>query len=377
MQQIAVMLVDDSSVVRGLLRRVLTAEADIEVVASVSDGLAAVTMLKRQPVDVVVLDIEMPRMDGITALGELLKIDRDLPVIMASTLTQKNAEISLKAMSLGAKDYLPKPSTALGFGSAAEFNRDLVDKVRALGRSRRRPGVAAGAAAAAPARNPAQPPAEAPKRAAISLSGAGLAAVGRPAAVAIGCSTGGPAALVTLFKAVRPVLSQPVFITQHMPPMFTKLLARQISDHSGWDCSEAEDGMPVVGGKAYLAPGNFHMTVAGPRTGARVRLNQEPAVNFCRPSVDPMLHSLTQVYGRDLLVLILTGMGQDGLIGAKAAVAAGGSVVAQDEATSVVWGMPGAVAQAGICTAVLPLDGVAAALSRIAAGPVARAVAGS
>jgi two-component system, chemotaxis family, protein-glutamate methylesterase/glutaminase len=338
--RIRVMVVDDSVVIRGLFARALEVANDVEIVASVPDGRAAVAALGRTPVDVIVLDIEMPVMDGLTAIPLLLKVAPRVKILMASTLTQKNAKITLDALAAGATDFLLKPSSREMLGPAS-FNRDLLAKVRHLGSKSSRAWtvtpVSVRQASAAPAAKP------------LALRRAPLQA---PQILAIGSSTGGPQALLQVLSHLAPNARVPILITQHMPPTFTSILANNISRQCGGVAVEAEDGMTVEAGRIYVAPGNFHMTVD---TSHVIRLNQGPQENFCRPSVDPMLRSLVDVYRSRILTVILTGMGQDGLHGCKAVVEAGGAVIAQDETTSVVWGMPGAVATAGLCTAVLPL----------------------
>ena len=349
-----VMVVDDSAVIRGLIVRALTSEPDIEVAASVADGLQAINTLKHNLVDVIVLDIEMPNMDGLTALPQLLAIAPAVKIIMASTLTQRNAEISLKALSAGAADYLPKPQ-ARELTGPSDFHRDLVDKVRGLGTAARRAGSrrrqeadAAGATAGA---EQSIKPAIVPTR---NFKLNKTSAV-KPRIIAIGSSTGGPQALLELMRHFARGIAQPIVITQHMPPTFTTLLADHVSRHCGLTAVEAKNGMVLEGGRAYIAPGNYHMTIMPNGERHAIQLNQDPPENYCRPAVDPMMRSLAKNFGPAVLAIILTGMGQDGLEGCRAVVQAGGTLIAQDEATSVVWGMPGAVALAGLCSAVLPL----------------------
>ncbi len=374
---IRVMICDDSAVIRGLMARSLEADPDIHVVATVSNGEMAVNSLPRYDVEVLILDIEMPIMDGLTALPKLMALRPDLKVIMASTLTRRGADISLRAMAAGASDYLGKPTTTMALNAAADFKAELAQKVKALGAARRRQlplsqaGVTrqpvAGAVVRAPTPDPvASAPRPAPGHPAVSAFGSPrgpitLRALQReiPEIVAIGSSTGGPQALFTVLGGLRPGISQPIVITQHMPATFTTILAEHIERSSGIPTFEAQDGMRIEGGKIYVAPGDFHMIVEQSGSDRVVRLLKTPPENFCRPSVDPMLRSLVKIYGRRILTVILTGMGQDGLRGSEAAVAAGGSVVAQDEASSVVWGMPGAVALAGVCCAIIPLPEIA------------------
>ena len=363
-----VMIVDDSAVIRGLLTRTLEADPKIGIVASASNGEQAISAMKRHAVEVVILDIEMPVMDGLTALPKLLAIDRDVKIIMASTLTQTNAKISFQALAAGAADYIPKPSATRDIYTGAGFKRELTEKVKGLGaayRLRKGGGQADAAASAYPARAASSPKAiRGDKTADAGASDARAidlrrASPGKVDIIAIGSSTGGPEALLTLMTELDGSVDVPVIITQHMPPTFTAILAEHIERASGKKCAEAVDGEPVLSGRIFLAPGDFHMTVAVENGGKVIRLNQDPPVNFCRPAVDMMLTSLAQTYGRNVLAVILTGMGHDGLDGGRAVTEADGVVIAQDEATSVIWGMPGAVAQAGLCSAVLPLDDIA------------------
>ena len=354
-----VMVVDDSAVIRGFFRRTLESDPAIEVVASVGNGQSAVDSLRRAGVDVIVLDIEMPVMDGMAALPKLLEIDPSVKVIMASTLTAANAEISLRALARGAADYIPKPTTAAEMHSAQSFHRELIEKVKALGRARR--GIK---------QDPTPSPRE--RRASALLPTAPKPVVLRrpslvpPSVLAIGSSTGGPQALMKVIQGLGADFTLPILITQHMPATFTGILAEHIAKVAGRPAREAVDGQAVEAGQIYIAPGDFHMTVEAGAPAPVIRLTREPPVNFCRPSVDPMLESMSRIYGQRLLAVILTGMGHDGLDGGRATVAAGGTVVAQDEASSIVWGMPGAVATDGLCSAVLPLDSIAAHVRKIA-----------
>lgn len=361
-----VMLVDDSAVIRGLLARALESNEAIRIVASAANGKMALSALERNDVEVVVLDIEMPEMDGLTALPLMMKHDPALKVIMASTLTRKNAEVSLRALDLGASDYLAKPSSGSELNSAADFKRQLTDKVKALGMTRRRQVGGAEATPRRPAGLPAAQP-KVPLHAGPIVLRPSSVAMLPPEVIAIGSSTGGPQALMKLFGDLKGGLGQPVLVTQHMPATFTTILAEHIARASGIPCAEAVDGEPIKGGRIYLAPGDFHMTVEGSSPKRVIRLNQGAPENFCRPAVDPMLRSIVRSYGARVLTVILTGMGSDGRRGSEEVVRAGGTVVAQDEASSVVWGMPGAVATAGLCSAVMPIGEVGQYLRRIAA----------
>ncbi|HEX7006328.1 MAG TPA: chemotaxis response regulator protein-glutamate methylesterase [Alphaproteobacteria bacterium] len=362
---VRVMIVDDSAVIRGLLARALDADPDITVVASVANGQMALDTIGRADIDVVILDIEMPVLDGLTALPKLVAAAPTVKIIMASTLTRHNAEVSLKALGAGASDYIPKPTSTREIGHADDFKRDLVAKVKALGAAKRaadgprqaRPVPAAGTRSAASAK----PPPAAP----IVLRRDKIVP---PRVLAIGSSTGGPQALFRILGGLDKTMTLPILITQHMPPTFTTILAEHLATVGKRPCAEAVDGEPVKEGRVYVAPGNFHMTVEAAAGGACIRLTQDPPENYCRPAVDPMLRSLAKVYGGQVLAAILTGMGHDGLKGSQAVTAAGGSVIAQDEATSVVWGMPRAVAVGGLCTAVLPVTEIAGYLSGAVAG---------
>lgn len=348
-----VMVVDDSAVIRGLLIRSLEQDPAIKVVASVGNGEIAIKSLERHDIEVIVLDIEMPVMDGLTALPKLLEAKPGIQVIMASTLTRKNAEVSLRALQAGAAEYVTKPSTTSELTSTDAFQRELTEKVKVLAAATR------GGRKAVPAQPTAdRAPSAAPKgklfaERSIELRKASAMA---PRVIAIGSSTGGPQALLEVLRDMAPTIGLPIVITQHMPATFTTLLAEHIARATGVPCVEAKDGEPVVAGQIYLAPGDYHMVLEREGTGAVIRLNQNPPENFCRPAVDPMLRSMAQIYGPSLLTIILTGMGSDGQKGATEVVEAGGTIIAQDEATSVVWGMPGAVATSGLCSAVLPIQ---------------------
>jgi len=354
------MIVDDSAVIRGLLTGFLEADPEILVVASVSNGQMALDRLNRTDVEVVVLDIEMPVMDGMTALPLILKKKPGIQVIMASTLTRKNAEVSLRALALGAADYVPKPSSTREIHSADAFKIELTAKVKALASaSRKSHGRAVSPARARPAAHALAAPLKISPlgpRKTLSLR---KQVVRRPNVIAIGSSTGGPQALFKVLGNLGGVVSQPILITQHMPATFTALLAEHIARTSKIPCTEAKDGETIRSGHIYLAPGDYHMIAERGADSNILRLTQDEHENFCRPAIDPMLRSLASLYGPRLLVIILTGMGTDGRKGSEEVVAVGGSVIAQDEETSVVWGMPGAVANAGVCSAVLPISKIA------------------
>lgn len=329
---IRVLVVDDSAVTRGLMARALTADSDITVVGRAANGEAAIAQAKDMQPDVILLDIEMPVMDGLTALPLLLEAAPQSRILVASTLSARNAAKSMEALALGAADTLAKPSAQMG-QAADDFFRDLVRKVHAVAH---------------------KPVPQAPQTAPVQMGGA-LNPMGTRA-LAIAASTGGPQALLSLFVQLKGSLtSVPIFVTQHMPPLFTAVLAQHLAETGARPCIEVKGGEKVQAGHAYLAPGDYHMLVEKQAGDIVLRITQDPPEHFCRPAADPMLRSLSGVYGPQLAVAILTGMGQDGLEGAREVVSRGGGVIAQDEASSVVYGMPKAVAEQRLCKAVLPL----------------------
>jgi two-component system chemotaxis response regulator CheB len=363
------MVVDDSVVIRGLISRWIASEPDMVVAASLRTGLDAVNQLERVNPDVAVLDIEMPELDGISALPQLLAKKRNLIIIMASTLTRRNAEISFKALSLGASDYIPKPESTREPAAAETFHHDLIQKIRSLGAKVRR--TVSSSPPLAPALDrlreasprPALAPLAHPPFLRRSFS------TQAPRVLLVGSSTGGPQALMTLVTDLGPVIDRfPVLITQHMPPTFTTILAEHLARSSHRPANEAVDGEIVKAGRIYLAPGGRHMRVVRHGMDVAIALDDGPPVNFCKPAVDPLFTSAIDVWQGGVLAVVLTGMGSDGMRGGKEIVAAGGSVIAQDEASSVVWGMPGSAANAGICAAVLPLNQIAPKLVRLFSG---------
>lgn len=323
---VRVMLCDDSAIARGAIARLLAKDDGVHITARASDGLDAITRLGECAVDVVVLDVEMQGMDGMTALPLLLSAQPGLRVIMVSALTTKGAHASLKAMRLGAVDCIAKPNATLS--GQEDFGRELLRKIKGMVR---------------------------PVRAACPLPTLNSVGGKPPLLLAIGSSTGGPPALFSLIKGLGRSLPVPIVLTQHIPASFIPLLADQLTRIGAAPCHEAHDGEALLPGHAYLAPGNRHLVIEGSPQNPRAQLSDAPPENFCRPSVDVMLRSATEIFGGRVLVAMLTGMGQDGLRGTRAVVAAGGCAVAQDEASSVVWGMPGAIAMEGLCSDVLPL----------------------
>jgi two-component system chemotaxis response regulator CheB len=342
---VRVMICDDSATIRGAIGRMLEADPEIEVAAKVSNGRMAIEELGRRQCDVVILDIEMPVMDGMAALPLLLRANPGVKVIMASTLTTRGADIALRALRLGASDYIPKPSTIGAVGDDS-FRRELLQKVKGLVAKRLRGQVTT-------------------PRPVLALR---PAPTRRPALLAIGSSTGGPQALFTLIQGLGRAIDLPIVLTQHMPPAFTSMLADHLTRLGVIPCHEARDGEPLAAGHLHLAPGDRHMLIEGTTGRLRVRLTSDPPENFCRPSVDPMLRSAAVACDGRVMVTMLTGMGHDGLAGTRAVIEAGGSAIAQDEASSIVWGMPGTVAQAGLCHAVLPLPQIAPKLLELLKG---------
>ena len=376
---VRVMVVDDAVVVRTLLSRWISEQPGLALVAALRSGREAVDQFEQHDPDVVVLDVDMPHLDGISTLPLLLEKKRDLVVIMASALTRDNAEVTIKALALGAADYIPKPEAEGGMMTSAAFQHDLIEKIRALGkRGRKLPKLPAYARRTTTPvtrrlggaiqrigkwRLPAPAPAD---QSAFELRPFSPVT---PRILLIGSSTGGPQALTKLVTQLDAVTdSAPVLITQHMPPTFTTILAEHLSRASAKPVREAVDSEPVLAGTIYLAPGGRHMRVARRDGTAVIVLDDGPPVHFCKPAVDPLFSSAAEVWGSWNLGLILTGMGTDGTTGAADIVAGGGSIIAQDEATSVIWGMPGSAVEAGVCAAVLPLEQIGPKVVRMFLG---------
>nr|WP_281375367.1 chemotaxis response regulator protein-glutamate methylesterase [Hansschlegelia beijingensis] len=357
-ERVRVMIVDDSVVARNLTSRWLQDEPGLDVVTTCRSGREAVESIAWARPDVVVLDVEMPEMDGVEALPLLLRAKPGLAVVMASSYTTRGADLSLRCLALGAMDVLAKPSRDQA--QSEEYRRELLSKVRALGEVAWRRSAAASRVANEAA---------ALARYAARSVRAGAAAWNPVRALAIGSSTGGPQALSAVLKAVGPVAGRvPVLVTQHMPVGFTAALANHLAAASGVPAREAEDGEPLKGGAIYVAPGGKHFSVARSGAQAVARVEDGPPVNFCKPSVDPLFRSAAEVYGPGLLAVVLTGMGSDGASAAPVVAAAGGRVFAQDEASSVVWGMPGAAVATGACSAVLPLSEMGPRIARAIVG---------
>ena len=371
------LIVDDSAFIRRTVERILIKEPDFEVVATAPDGRQALRALEEHTVDVVVLDVEMPEMDGLETLVEIRRRNRHLPVVMFSTLTTRGSEATMTALTEGASDYAAKPSQQKDREDAIRAVRDeLVPKLRSLAetyaQTRRRIATPLGLETPKPAATPR--PAAAPQIASANPASAstGPDAAGRAprtrkavGIVAIGVSTGGPNALQKVIGDLPGDLDVPVVITQHMPPVFTELLAQRLDGLSSLRVKEAESGDLVLPNHVYLAPGDFHMRLVTEGAKVRVALDQGEPINSCRPAVDAMLDSLWPIYGERTLIAILTGMGSDGLESSRKFAAHGAPILAQDAATSVVWGMPGYVAREGVADQVLPLDRIGPEIATI------------
>jgi len=348
MPQLRILVVDDAVVMRKLITETLRQDPELEVVGLAANGKIALQKIPQVNPDLLTLDLEMPEMDGLTTLKELRKLYPDLPVIIFSTVSQKGAAATLDALSLGANDYVTKPANVGSVTEAMErLQEELIPKIKA--HCRRRIPV------------PAVPP---PPTPALSPEGGFRASLPRVEIVCIGTSTGGPNALAEVFGNLPADLPVPLVVVQHMPPMFTAMLAERLSSHSALRCHEGAEAQLLERGHAYIAPGGRHMEVTRTASGQRVRVHDGPMENSCRPAVDVLFRSVAAIYGNSALGVIMTGMGQDGLRGCQCLREQGSRILAQDEATSVVWGMPGVVAQAGYAEKVLPLNLIAREITR-------------
>ncbi len=339
MAKARLLLVDDSVVVRQTLVRVLDEDPELTVVGTAPDGRKALEIIPLFHPDLVLLDVEMPEMDGLQTLKQIRSLYPRLLVVMYSSLTKLGAQTTVEALLLGAQDYEEKPE---GSGSREEaldkIRQSLIPKMKAL--LKRSPeGFTAGS---------------------LEMK---LPRKSRPEAVLIGSSTGGPAALLTVLGGLPSPWKVPILIVQHLPPLFTETLALRLAHQTGLDVREARDGERLEGPMVRLAPGDHHMELRPSPEGVRIALNQGPAVNSCRPSVDVLFESAAKVMGPNALAVVLTGMGQDGFRGAEKLRAQGASILVQNEASSVVWGMPGVVAKARLADKVLDVGSIAAEIA--------------
>lgn len=347
--EIRVLIVDDSAVVRGLLARVIESDPEIKLAGTAMHGQAALATLQKQPVDVVVLDVEMPVMDGLTALAEIQKHHPGVKVIMASGLTYDGAETTVRALALGAAGCIAKPTGTSMSDSINQVAKELIPLVKALGASKK--------SALPPAiqgRMSGLLPPTAPRRNSCVP----------PNLLIIGTSTGGPQALRVVLTALPSDFPLPILIVQHMPPLFTPMLAKHIAQDTRRPCVEGSQHAVIEPGHTYVAPGDYHMEVTKRGDRMCLVLNQNPPEHYCRPSVNPLFRTAAEWYGAGVLAVMLTGMGEDGIEGSHDVIQRGGTLIAQDEASSVVWGMPGAVVRAGLAHEILPLTSVAPAILR-------------
>ena len=368
--KIRVLIVDDSAVMRRIIMNSLMKHPEIEVVGTAANGLLAIDAINRSNPDIVTLDVEMPEMDGITALREIRKIHPVLPIIMFSSLTPRGAKATMDALTYGASDYVGKPQASADPADAYKvLEENLIPKIKALcqratGDGNKPTSIKERGAARREALSIPVPEkiTAIPSAQAASPGTKVTRPEGRPLypvdALCIGVSTGGPAALMKVFEMWRTPLSVPIFIVQHMPPKFTTLLAARLTEVGVIPVQEPYEGQEALAGQAYLAPGGYHLELRRKGTKVFMHLNEDPPENSCRPAVDVLFRSAAKVYGQSLLAVVLTGMGYDGLRGAEDIIRSNGVVLAQDEATSVIWGMPGAIAQADLAEKVLPLESI-------------------
>jgi two-component system chemotaxis response regulator CheB len=351
MPAIRILVVDDSVVIRKVLCEALGADPSIEVAGSAADGNIALAKIPQVNPDLITLDVEMPGKSGIETLVEIRKLYPKLPVIMFSTLTERGATVTLDALSLGASDYVTKPSNTGSLEQTrAKIQAELVPKIKEL--CRKTPGLAQFATPL--------PKVAPPRRTTTRLGPAARVDV-----LAIGTSTGGPNALAAVLPGLAKEFPVPIVLVQHMPPVFTRLLAERLNKQSKVEIREGEEGQLLKPGLVWIAPGDFHMKVARSDGKATcLKMSQEPPENSCRPAVDVLFRSVAQAYGPNVLAVVLTGMGSDGVRGSEEIKAAGGQVIVQDEATSVVWGMPGQTAAAGWADGIFPLAEIAGEIER-------------
>jgi len=369
MRRIRVMIVDDVAIVRRLVADALSVDPELQVVGMAANGREALAKIPSLAPDLIILDYEMPEMDGLETLRELKRSGSRVRVVLFSTYTRHGAKATLDALWLGADDYATKVSASDLVAASRCVQTELIPKIKALCPPDDAP---APAVALPPAEMlvPAGPPPAVRATATRAREILGDRASGRSAApgrteiIAIGASTGGPRALATLLEFLPRDLAAPIVIVQHMPPLFTRSLAERLDGGTPLRCAEGEDGAVLTPGTVWIAPGNWHMCVAREGSATVLRLTGDPPENSCRPAADPLFRSVADVYGAGALGVVLTGMGQDGLRGAERIKQRGGAILVQDEASSVVWGMPGAVAKAGLADRILPVRDIAAEIAR-------------
>ena len=352
MKKIRVLLVDDSAVIRKVLKDLIASDPELEVAGTAANGKQALEQLALLNPDIVTLDIEMPEMDGLQTVQEIRKRGSRVPIIMCSSLTAAGATHTLDALAFGANDYVTKPSSH-GVNTREVVGEELVRKIKGLASSSLSP-----LSPVVSQSTPQRPPEELIKRQTTIIE-SGVTPGKNFGVVAIGVSTGGPNALQDLLPRIPANLQVPILLVQHMPPLFTKLLAERLSAQSSVPVLEAVEGQEVKAGQVYIAPGGFHMEVKRMFGRTIIALNEGPAENSCRPAVDVLFRSVAKVYGPDSLAVILTGMGQDGLNGCQHIKQVGGTVIAQEREGCAVWGMPGAVVEAGLTSSVLSLQDIA------------------
>jgi two-component system chemotaxis response regulator CheB len=349
---IRVLIVDDSAVVRGVLGRMVDAQPDMQVATTATNGSDALNALRLQEIDVVLLDIEMPVMDGLTALPLIVQRHPRARVLVTSSFTQQSASITTRALALGALDYVHKPSArgtgAFGVEAAAA---EIIAKIRIVSSARSRSALIAEGRTTDSAVSTKQ--ARAAGQASSDFE---------PEVLALAASTGGPNALARVVAGLPSDFPLPVLVTQHMPPIFTTMFAQRLARESSLQCEEARDGDILQPGRIYVAPGNHHMTVmgAGAQRIPTIHITSDLPEHHCRPAADPMFRTAAQLFPNGVLAVVLTGMGEDGRQGCEAVAAAGGRVIVQDEASSVVWGMPGSVVASGVPCSILPLQSISA-----------------
>lgn len=345
MSRIRILVVDDSVVIRKVLSDTLSEERTFDVVGVASDGRIALAKIPLLKPDLVTLDVEMPVMNGLETLAEIRKLYPKLPVIMFSTLTERGASATLDALALGASDYATKPSnTGSPEVAIARVRSELIPKIKAL-------------CGTAPLKLQPLPRTRPPAKVRVRSNA-------RIEIVAIGTSTGGPNALAEVLPRIPNDFPVPIVLVQHMPPIFTRLLAERLSSRSAIPVEEGSANTVLSPAHAWIAPGNFHMKVTRAGLSSRLSLNQSPPENSCRPAVDVLFRSVAAAYGANVLAVVMTGMGSDGVLGAQEICDAGGSVIIQDEASSIVWGMPGLVHASSLADAAYPLDHLAAEITR-------------